>query len=75
MPAFLCASDVTTVNINAMWNAVPERQRAAIVLRFYEDLSDVQTAEILQCSPGTVRSRLHYGLEALRAALESDARA
>src|SRR5215211_4185241 len=29
---------------------LPERQRAAMVLRFYEDLSDVQTAEILRCS-------------------------
>lgn len=49
---------------------LPERQRAAIVLRFYEDLSDVQTAEILRCSPGTVRSLVTRGMKTLRQALE-----
>jgi RNA polymerase sigma-70 factor (sigma-E family) len=47
-----------------------ERQRAAIVLRFYEDLSDVQTAEILRCSPGTVRSLVARGMKTLRSELE-----
>jgi RNA polymerase sigma-70 factor (sigma-E family) len=49
---------------------LPERQRAAIVLRFYEDLSDVQTAEVLRCSPGTVRSRVSRGMTTLRSELE-----
>ena len=49
---------------------LPERQRAAIVLRFYEDLSDVQTAEILRCSPGTVRSLVTRGMKTLRQAFE-----
>jgi RNA polymerase sigma-70 factor (sigma-E family) len=49
---------------------LPERQRAAIVLRFYEDLSDVQTAEVLQCSPGTVRSLVSRGMTTLRSELE-----
>ena len=49
---------------------LPERQRAAMVLRFYEDLSDVQTAEILRCSPGTVRSLVSRGMKALRSELE-----
>jgi RNA polymerase sigma-70 factor (sigma-E family) len=49
---------------------LPERQRAAMVLRFYEDLSDVQTAEILRCSPGTVRSLVSRGMNTLRSELE-----
>ena len=44
--------------------------RAAIVLRFYEDLSDVQTAAILNCSPGTVRSLISRGMSTLRQTLE-----
>ncbi len=39
--------------------ALPERQRACIVLRYYEDLGDDQIAEILDCSVGTVKSQLH----------------
>jgi RNA polymerase sigma-70 factor (sigma-E family) len=49
---------------------LPERQRAAIVLRFYEDLSDIQTAELLRCSPGTVRSLVSRGIKTLRSELE-----
>jgi RNA polymerase sigma-70 factor (sigma-E family) len=49
---------------------LPERQRAAIVLRFYEDLSDVQAAAILKCPPGTVRSLVSRGMTTLRATLE-----
>ena len=49
---------------------LPQRQRAAIVLRFYEDLSDVQTAEMLKCSPGTVRSLVTRGMKTLRQTLE-----
>jgi RNA polymerase sigma-70 factor (sigma-E family) len=53
---------------------LPERQRAAMVLRFYEDLSDVQTAEILRCSPGTVRSLVSRGMKALRIELQGVSR-
>ena len=42
------------------------RQRAAIVLRFYEDLSEERTAEVLGCPRGTVKSLVSRGLEALR---------
>jgi RNA polymerase sigma-70 factor (sigma-E family) len=45
---------------------LPERQRAAIVLRFYEDLSDSATGAILQCPAGTVRSLVSRGMETLR---------
>jgi RNA polymerase sigma factor (sigma-70 family) len=43
-----------------------DRQRAAIVLRFYEDLSEAQIAEVLRCRPGTVKSLISRGVEALR---------
>jgi RNA polymerase sigma-70 factor (sigma-E family) len=46
--------------------ALPVRQRAAIVLRYYEDLPEGQIAEILGCRPATVRSLVARGLEALR---------
>ncbi len=49
--------------------ALPYRQRAAIVLRFYSDLSEAEIAEVLGCRPGTVGSLIHRGLERLRRAL------
>jgi RNA polymerase sigma-70 factor (sigma-E family) len=48
---------------------LPERQRAALVLRFYEDLSERDTAEILGCRSGTVKSLVFRGLASLRAEL------
>lgn len=42
------------------------RQRACVVLRYYEDLSIEETAEILNCAPGTVKSQAARGLQALR---------
>ena len=47
-------------------------QRAAIVLRFYEDLSDDEIADVLGCRPGTVRSRISRALEAMRSARGGD---
>jgi len=46
--------------------ALPVRQRAAIVLRYYEDLPEAQIAEILGCRPSTVRSLIARGLGTLR---------
>jgi RNA polymerase sigma-70 factor (sigma-E family) len=42
------------------------RQRAAIVLRYYEDLPERQIAELLECRPGTVKSLLARGVDSLR---------
>jgi RNA polymerase sigma-70 factor (sigma-E family) len=47
--------------------SLPPRQRAAIALRFVEDMPDDQIAELLGCSPQTVRSQVSRGLAALRA--------
>ncbi|WP_410786534.1 SigE family RNA polymerase sigma factor [Kribbella sp. C-35] len=46
--------------------ALPPRQRAVIVLRYYDDLSEAQTAELLGCSVGTVKSQTSRGLDRLR---------
>jgi RNA polymerase sigma-70 factor (sigma-E family) len=46
--------------------ALPERQRAAIVLRYYEDLPEADIADILRCRPATVRSFVARGLTTLR---------
>jgi RNA polymerase sigma-70 factor (sigma-E family) len=46
------------------------RQRAAIVLRFYEDLTEAQTAEVLGCATGTVKSLVHRGLQTLRTEIQ-----
>jgi RNA polymerase sigma-70 factor (sigma-E family) len=49
---------------------LPQRQRAAIVLRFYEDLSEREIAELLRCRPATVRSLVFRAVRVLRADLE-----
>lgn len=46
------------------------RQRAAIVLRFYEDLSEAEIATALECRPGTVKSLLSRGLARLGEVIE-----
>lgn len=45
---------------------LPPRQRAAIALRFYEDLSDGEIAKALDCSVQAVRSAVHNALKTLR---------
>jgi len=57
----------------AMARLTPDH-RAVIALRFLEDLTEAQTAERIGIPVGTVKSRLHYALSALRAAYAADAR-
>ena len=46
--------------------ALPPRQRCAVALRYYEGLTEVETAEVLRCSLGTVKSNTSRGLATLR---------
>ena len=48
---------------------LPRQQRAAVVLRYYEDLTDDEIADALSCRPGTVRGHISRGLAALRRGL------
>ena len=55
-----------------LWRALqtlPPRQRAALVLRYYEDLSERDTAGVLGCSVPAVKSLIARGSEALRGEL------
>ncbi|MFC7546348.1 SigE family RNA polymerase sigma factor [Plantactinospora sp. GCM10030261] len=61
-----------TADRDDVWSrlaTLPRRQRAALVLRFYEDLPDGEIAEVLGCAVGTVRSAISRALATLRAEL------
>jgi RNA polymerase sigma-70 factor (sigma-E family) len=51
---------------------LPPRQRAALVLRYYEDLSEREAAEVLGCSLAAMKSLVARGTEALRGEIGSD---
>lgn len=51
---------------------LPVTQRAAVVLRFYEDLSFAQIATVLDCAESTARSHVHRAVAALRTRLEQE---
>jgi RNA polymerase sigma-70 factor (sigma-E family) len=73
-PADLPAPDAdhdAVMDLRRALAILPPRQRAAIVLRYYCDLSVEQTAAELGCSNGTVKSQTSRGLEALRRILAS----
>jgi RNA polymerase sigma-70 factor (sigma-E family) len=61
-----------TAERDRVWSLLarlPRRQRAALVLRYYEDLPDADIAEALGCAVGTVRSSISRALAALRTEL------
>ncbi len=67
--------DLQVVERAALWRVVqmlPPRQRATIVLRFYEDLSEAQTAELMGCTVGTVKAATSRALTRLRPLLAEE---
>lgn len=52
--------------------ALPVRQRTALVLRYFEDLSEAQTASLMGCSVGSVKTHAHRGVQAMRKLLPAD---
>lgn len=60
--------------IDEMWSVVaglPARQRAVVVLQFWEDLTQEQIADVLDIPIGTVKSTLHRALRSVRDHLEA----
>jgi RNA polymerase sigma factor (sigma-70 family) len=58
-----------------LWAAIrqlPERQRAAVVLRFYEDQSEEQTAVVLRCSARAVNSLVSRAMNQLRSDINQE---
>lgn len=67
------SADVDVIDRLTMFHAIqalPIRQRTAIVLRFYEDLPEADIATVMRCRPGTARSLISRGMAALRSELE-----
>lgn len=63
------------VEADAVWpscGTLGPSQRAAVVLRFHEDLPFAEIADILGCADATARSHVHRALATLRARLEED---
>ena len=73
LPEHAAADDVGRVerhaDLVALLADLPLRQRQTLVLRYFEDLSEAQTAQVLGCSVGTVKSQTARGLEKLRGTL------
>jgi len=58
-----------SLGADELWDALAtlsDRQRTAIVARYYLDLPDADIADLLGCRPATVRTAIHRGLAALR---------
>ena len=73
-PGSDAASEVTEWK-QSLWARVaklPDGQRQALVLRFSEGLRYEEIAEVLECPPGTVKSRIFHGLAALRRLLDEE---
>jgi RNA polymerase sigma factor (sigma-70 family) len=57
--------------LDALLAELPPRQRVTVILRIIDQLSEAETAQLLECSVGTVKSNLSRGLDKLRPTLSS----
>lgn len=58
--------------VRAALRSLPARQREALVLRYYADMSVGQASGVMRCAPGTVKALTHQGLAGLRSRLQED---
>jgi RNA polymerase sigma-70 factor (sigma-E family) len=61
-----------TAQVRQALQTLPRQQRAVLVLRYYADLPEAEVADLLGCSPGTVKTHAHRGLRALRENFRKD---
>lgn len=66
-PGDLATEAVARVAVRGALGALTDRQRAVLVLRVFDDLTEAQTAQILGCAIGTVKSTMSQALARLRA--------
>jgi RNA polymerase sigma-70 factor (sigma-E family) len=71
VPDRRAAPDTTDITVRRLvlgqaLSRLTGRQRAVVVLRYFEDLSEVDTARVLGCSVGTVKSQTSHALKRLR---------
>jgi RNA polymerase sigma factor (sigma-70 family) len=69
-PAIAGVTNDAHVELRGAIVSLPARQRAAVVLRFYEDLPEAEIAELLGCSVPAVKSLLHRAVRELRKVVE-----
>jgi RNA polymerase sigma-70 factor, ECF subfamily len=70
-PDHAAAADVELgLDVERYLRALPARQRAVVVLRYFDDRTEAEIADLLGCAPGTVKSHASRALAALRAQLE-----
>jgi RNA polymerase sigma-70 factor (ECF subfamily) len=72
VPEAVTTASTAAIAVRAAVAGLPERQRAAIVLRYFADLPVAAVAEALDCAPGTVRSLTSQAIERLRHDFEVD---
>lgn len=65
------AGTVAALDMKGYLGSLPPTQRAVLVLRYYEDLSEAQIADLLDCPRGTVKSRAASGLQTLKLLIEA----
>ena len=76
-PPHLADPTAPVAERDALWlllRRLPRAQRAVVVLRYYEDLPDAEIADLLGCSPATVRVHAFKALKRLRTALVLEGR-
>ena len=65
-PAVAIVQEELALEVRRAVESLPEKHRQVVLLRFFEEASLEEIATVLDCSVGTVKSRLHHALEKLR---------